>query len=128
MNDTICGVACEQPERPKTIEPKSEKEEAEELSRLAKAISHPARIQIIGILARKRQCVCGDIVSEMPLAQSTVSEHLRILKSAGLIIGTIDGPRVCYCLDAFGLDRLKSLVAKLPLPERSFESSECQEA
>ena len=64
----------------------------------------------------------------MPLAQSTVSEHLRILKAAGLILGTIDGPRVCYCMDASGLALLKSLVAKLPGSEEGPFNEQCQEA
>ena len=65
----------------------------------AKALAHPARIQILQILAQHDQCVCGDIVDELPLAQSTVSQHLSELKKAGLIRGEISGPRVCYCLD-----------------------------
>jgi len=88
----------------------------EELASLAKALAHPARVHILRILAGRTSCVCGDIVSRMPLAQSTVSEHLRILKAAGLIVGEVDGPRVCYCIDAAALDRLKSLVQELPRP------------
>ncbi|MCK7477129.1 MAG: metalloregulator ArsR/SmtB family transcription factor [Candidatus Moduliflexus flocculans] len=88
----------------------------EELASLAKALAHPARVQILRILAGRTSCVCGDIVSQMPLAQSTVSEHLRILKSAGLITGEVDGPRVCYCIDVICLDRFKSLVQELPRP------------
>ena len=84
-----------------------------ELAMLAKALGHPARVQILRMLERKNACVCGDIVDELPLAQSTVSEHLRILKAAGLVRGQIDGPRVCYCLDARGLRRLKALIGAL---------------
>ncbi|MEQ8245280.1 metalloregulator ArsR/SmtB family transcription factor [Fulvivirga sp.] len=67
---------------------------------LAKALGHPARIAIIEYLTRAQSCVCGDIVNELPLSQSTVSQHLKELKDAGLIKGTIDGPSVCYCINA----------------------------
>lgn len=83
----------------------------EELALLAKAVGHPARVQILRILSRQESCVCGDIVNEIPLAQSTVSQHLKILKEAGLIRGDVDGPRVCYCVNAPALRRLKALVA-----------------
>lgn len=98
-----------------------------ELASLAKAIAHPARIQILRILAGYRTCVCGDIVSELPLAQSTVSEHLRILKSAGLISGEVDGPRVCYCINNDNLGRFKTLVLGLPCPDAPVSPSKCQE-
>lgn len=84
-----------------------------ELAALAKAIGHPARVQILRILARKSACVCGDIVDELPLAQSTVSQHLKVLKEAGLVQGEVDGPRVCYCLEPRTLRRLKALVGGL---------------
>jgi len=82
-----------------------------ELAALAKAIGHPARVRILRILVRRESCICGELVEELPLAQSTVSQHLKILKDAGLIRGEIDGPRVCYCVDAHTLRRLKVLVA-----------------
>jgi len=82
----------------------------EELAALAKAIAHPARLQIIRLLSKRTACVCGEIVDELPLAQSTVSEHLRVLKDAGLIQGAVDGPRVCYCLNPQALLRLKALI------------------
>ncbi|HMU71074.1 MAG TPA: metalloregulator ArsR/SmtB family transcription factor [Chitinophagales bacterium] len=69
-----------------------------QLADIAKALSHPARIAILKVLS-DGQCICGDIVDRLPLAQSTVSQHLKELKSAGLIKGEIDGPRVCYCLN-----------------------------
>ena len=84
-----------------------------ELAGLAKAAGHPARVRILRILARRETCVCGEIVEELPLAQSTVSQHLKILKEAGLVRGTVDGPRVCYCLEPGALRRLKALVAAL---------------
>ncbi|MBA2498608.1 MAG: winged helix-turn-helix transcriptional regulator [Chitinophagaceae bacterium] len=71
----------------------------QELADFAKAMSHPARIAILKILAQRNECICGDIVNELPLAQSTVSQHLKELKNAGLISGTIDGPRSCYCIN-----------------------------
>ncbi|MBI5543415.1 MAG: winged helix-turn-helix transcriptional regulator [Deltaproteobacteria bacterium] len=85
----------------------------EDLATLSKAVGHPARVQILRLLSRRVACVCGDIVSELPLAQSTVSQHLKVLKDAGLIRGEIDGPRVCYCIDPKVLRRLKALVGGL---------------
>ena len=64
-----------------------------------KALSHPARIAIIKLLLKKQRCICGDIVDEIQLAQSTISQHLKELKDAGIIQGTIEGPAVCYCID-----------------------------
>lgn len=83
------------------------------LAQLAWAIAHPMRIRLLRILIDKQSCVCGELVEMLPLAQSTVSQHLKILKEAGLIQGEIDGPRVCYCINPEGLARLKSLVASL---------------
>ena len=80
---------------------------------LAKALGHPARVQILRLLVRREACICGDIVDELPLAQSTVSQHLKVLKDAGLVMGEIDGPRVCYCVEPRTLRRLKVLVAGL---------------
>jgi ArsR family transcriptional regulator len=84
-----------------------------ELAALAKAAGHAARVRILRLLANRETCVCGEIVDELPLAQSTVSQHLKVLKDAGLVRGTIDGPRVCYCLEPSALRRLKALVAAL---------------
>ena len=83
------------------------------LASMTKALGHPARIRILRMLARRNTCVCGEIVSEVELAQSTVSQHLRVLKEAGLVRGTVDGPRVCYCADAKNLRRLKALIGGL---------------
>lgn len=69
------------------------------LAMWAKALGHPARIAILRVLARRHACICGDITDELPLAQSTVSQHLKALKKAGLIKGEIEGVRTCYCLD-----------------------------
>ena len=84
-----------------------------ELAELAKALGHPARVQIVRLLVRREACVCGDIVDELPLAQSTVSQHLKVLKEAGLVKGEIDGPRVCYCVEPRTLRRLKALIGSL---------------
>lgn len=79
---------------------KKDEFDAEEvqIAAIAKALAHPARIAILKML-NHGECICGDIVNELPLSQSTVSQHLKELKNAGLIKGEIDGPRVCYCLD-----------------------------
>lgn len=69
------------------------------LAKYAKALAHPARIAILKVLAKKQACICGDIVEEIPLSQSTVSQHLKELKQAGLIKGDIEGAKVCYCID-----------------------------
>ncbi|NBU75353.1 MAG: ArsR family transcriptional regulator [Planctomycetes bacterium] len=83
------------------------------LAELAWAIAHPARVKLVRLLLERSSCVCGELVGLMPLAQSTVSQHLKILKDAGIVQGEIDGPRVCYCVNIAGLDRLKALVAEL---------------
>src|SRR6187431_2462776 len=71
----------------------------QDLAAFAKALAHPARIVILKILAEQNECICGKIVDVLPLAQSTVSQHLKELKNAGLIDGTIDGPKSCYCIN-----------------------------
>jgi DNA-binding transcriptional ArsR family regulator len=89
--------------------------EDQQLAEAAKALAHPARIAILKRLAGETACVCGDIVVDMPLAQSTVSQHLKELKSAGLIQGTVDGPRSCYCLDVNACSRLLESLQSLLL-------------
>lgn len=84
-----------------------------ELAALAKAMGHPARVRILRLLAERAGCVCGDIVAEVGLAQSTVSQHLAVLKDAGLVRGDVAGPRVCYCLAPDVLRRFKMLAAAL---------------
>lgn len=71
----------------------------QDLAVIAKALSHPARIAILKVLAQHNECICGEIVEVLPLAQSTVSQHLKELKNAGLINGTVEGPRSCYCIN-----------------------------
>ncbi len=104
MNDK-CATSIETTEAPDDCD--------EDLALLAKALSHPARVQILRLLASRKACVCGEIVNELPLAQSTVSEHLRILKVAGLVMGEVDGPRVCYCVNPATIRYLKALVKEL---------------
>ena len=84
-----------------------------ELADMAKALSHPARIKILNILMDKNVCMCGDIVDLIPLAQSTVSQHLRELKRVGLIQGEIEGPKTCYCLDHAQLKKAKEAFQSL---------------
>ena len=84
-----------------------------EIANLAKALGHPARIAILQFLAEKKVCVCGDIVDELPLSQSTVSQHLKELKKVGLIKGDIEGPSVCYCLDNKAIAKAKKLLGDL---------------
>lgn len=86
---------------------------AEDLAKLAWALAHPARVRIVRLLLNRTSCICGEIVEEMTLAQSTVSQHLKILKEAGLVQGEIDGPRVCYCINKESMTKLKKLVAGL---------------
>lgn len=86
---------------------------AEELAQLAWAVAHPARVRIVRLLINREACVCGEIVAELPLAQSTVSQHLKILKESGMIQGEIVGPKVCYCINSEKLDTLKELIAAL---------------
>lgn len=107
-----CGPATAPPEAP-DLRPVEGEAADEELAGLAKALGHPARVQIMRLLARRNACICGDIVDELPLAQSTVSQHLKVLKEAGLVKGEIDGPRVCYCIEPRALRRLRSLVGSL---------------
>jgi ArsR family transcriptional regulator len=100
----------DEPTRTAIAEPVTE---AARLAVRLKALAHPARLEILRLLAERGTCVCGAIVEVMPLAQATVSQHLKVLKEAGLVRGTIDGPRSCYCIDRAavaatraGLDRL----------------------
>lgn len=85
----------------------------ETLAVMAKAVGHPARVAILRLLVGRGACVTGDVVAELPLAQSTISEHLRILREAGLIHGEIDGPRTRYCVDAAGLASLRAGIGAI---------------
>jgi DNA-binding transcriptional ArsR family regulator len=81
-----------------------------ELAEFAKALAHPARIAILKELALRQTCICGEIVEVLPLAQSTVSQHLKELKDAGLIQGTIDGVKSCYCINPEVFKRFEHLL------------------
>ena len=108
MNDKetkCCSSAVEQAPVPRDAE-----EVEAQLAQIAKALGHPMRARIMRILLERRTCVCGEIVAELPLAQATVSQHLKVLKEAGLVQGEIDGPRVSYCANADQLGRLVELV------------------
>jgi ArsR family transcriptional regulator len=82
------------------------KDQDRELAALAKALGHPARVRILRHLARQKACICGDLVLELGLAQATVSQHLKVLKSAGLVRGVISGPSTCYCIERSAVARL----------------------
>jgi DNA-binding transcriptional ArsR family regulator len=84
-----------------------------DLATVAKALGHPARIAIIQYLIKTKSCFCGDIVDELPLSQSTVSQHLNELKKAGLIKGDIEGPSVCYCIDEKAWNRASKAIGNL---------------
>jgi DNA-binding transcriptional ArsR family regulator len=83
------------------------------IAKYAKALAHPARIAILHLLLKKQACICGDIVEELPLSQSTVSQHLKELKEAGLIKGDIDGAKVCYCIDEKEWTNAKQYLSSL---------------
>ncbi len=89
------------------------------IAMLAKALGHPARIAILEYLIKVDTCICGDIVNELPLAQPTVSQHLKELKNAGLIKGDIEGNSICYCIEEKVLDKIgeyfKTLSSKLAI-------------
>ena len=86
-----------------------------ELAVLAKALGHPARIAIIEYLLNVGTCICGDIVNELPLAQPTVSQHLKELKNAGLIKGNIEGNSICYCINEAGFEKIKGFFENVTL-------------
>ena len=84
-----------------------------QIANIAKALGHPARIAIIEYLMKVNECICGDIVNELPLAQPTVSQHLKELKNAGLIKGNIEGTSICYCIDETTFDILKNYFSNV---------------
>lgn len=87
--------------------------DAQWLAAICKALAHPARIAIVTHLRELNQCVCGQIVDALPLAQSTVSQHLKILKSAGVVRGEIEGPRTCYCLNPETFEKFEAMIGRL---------------
>lgn len=83
------------------------------IAKYAKALAHPARVAILQLLIKKQACICGDIVDELPLSQSTVSQHLKELKEAGLIKGDVEGVKICYCIDKKEWETAKSYLDSL---------------
>lgn len=81
--------------------------EHNEIANLFKALSHPARIAIVQYLLSVDSCICGDIVNELPLAQPTISQHLKELKNANIIKGTIEGTAICYCLNPETMEKIE---------------------
>src|SRR5204863_3251701 len=88
-------------------------EEQNKLASLFKALAHPARVAIIEYLLKVDTCICGDIVNELPLAQPTVSQHLKELKNAGIIKGNIEGTAICYCVDPKALNKIQTFFTKI---------------
>ncbi|HEX8236594.1 MAG TPA: metalloregulator ArsR/SmtB family transcription factor [Abditibacteriaceae bacterium] len=109
MKNSNCDDVCCPAPSPKTRSLNGD----ERFAQLAQALGHPARIAIIRLLKERKTCICGEIVEVLPLAQSTVSQHLKVLKEAGWIQGEVDGPRVCYCLDPDTFKRFRSLLDTL---------------
>lgn len=95
------------------LKKKDYSQEQIEIAALAKALGHPARVAILDYLASVGTCICGDIVNELPLAQPTVSQHLKELKNVGFIKGNIDGNAICYCIDEKVLDRLNQHMNRI---------------
>ena len=83
------------------------------IASLAKALGHPARVAIVEYLMNVEGCICGDIVDELPLAQPTVSQHLKELRNAGLIKGSVTGNSICYCIDENAIDKLQAYFANM---------------
>lgn len=83
------------------------------IANFAKALAHPARVAILRILLKRESCYCGDIVEELPLSQSTVSQHLKELKEAGIIKGEIEGVKICYCIDADVWEQMQQVLGHL---------------
>lgn len=96
-----------------TFIPDSKHTDVDELANLCKALAHPARIRILKHLLAEKQCICGRIVELLPLAQSTVSQHLKILKESGLVQGEVEGPKMCYCVDTTKLASISTAMSIL---------------
>lgn len=99
--------------------------EQNETALLFKALGHPARIAIIEYLLHAKSCICGDIVDQLPLAQATISQHLKELKNAGIIKGSIEGNSICYCLDLTTFDKLSALINDITDQIRTTNSTCC---
>jgi DNA-binding transcriptional ArsR family regulator len=100
-------------------------QEQNEISSLLKAIAHPARIAILEYLIKVDTCICGDIVNELPLAQPTISQHLKELKNAGLIKGSIEGTAICYCVNKTTIARIQGYFSGISLQLEKKENTCC---
>lgn len=96
-----------------------------EMAMIAKALGHPARIAIVEYLSQAKACICNDIVEVLPLAQPTVSQHLKELKSAGIIRGTVEGNAICYCLDHSTLGRLSDFLRQMASQSADLAENPC---
>ena len=96
-----------------------------QIATIAKALGHPARIAIIEYLMKVNACICGDIVNELPLAQPTVSQHLKELKNAGLIKGNIEGNPICYCINEEGFEKIKTFFEIVTSKSNSDLTNQC---
>ncbi|MNE87780.1 HTH-type transcriptional repressor SmtB [compost metagenome] len=99
--------------------------EQNEISSLLKAIAHPARIAILEYLIKVDTCICGDIVNELPLAQPTISQHLKELKNAGLIKGSVEGTAICYCVDKTAVSRIQSYFTGISIQIENKDNQCC---
>lgn len=102
----------------KVITDKENGKDMEIFASMCKALGHPARVLIVSYLKRIDRCLCGDIVGLLPLAQSTVSQHLKCLKDAGLIKGEVEGPKTCYCIDKVMLAKFSRMASELDVSSR----------
>ena len=113
MVDPLSDACCPSAPLLADLRPVEGDDAEHELAALAKAIGHPTRVRILRMIAGASSAGCGDLVSQLPLAQSTVSQHLKILRAAGLVRGEVEGTRRSYCLDPRGMRRLRALVGAL---------------
>jgi DNA-binding transcriptional ArsR family regulator len=97
----------------------------QELALLAKALGHPARVHILRLLLSRDACYCGELVEELPLAQATISQHLKVLKNASLVTGEIEGLRTCYWADRDRLAELHELVGGLLANSVELDTRDC---
>ncbi len=98
-------------------------DEQNQIANIAKALGHPARVAIIDYLTSVDSCICGDIVNELPLAQATVSQHLKELKNAGIIKGSIEGNSICYCVDESTIEVLQKYIEHIS--EKTSKRNSC---
>jgi ArsR family transcriptional regulator len=118
MNEEERMPAAVSRRRDRSAPPRDERDQTRDVARLARALGHPARIRIVRMLIDRQACIGCDLVDETGLAQSTVSEHLRILKAAGIITGEIERPRVCYSLNPTALRPLREFLVAAGSPRR----------